>query len=69
MKCLTEIWEENGESFACFTACKEDCLNNHESSCRCKVVENILKRLNEYESIGLMPEEIKERLNGGKQNE
>ena len=60
MERLTETWEENGEKFACFISCKENCLNHHESSCQCRVVVDVMKRLIEYENTGLTPDEIKE---------
>jgi hypothetical protein len=48
---LTKIWEESGVRFGCFTRCGENCINDHVSSCQCKVVLDAMKKLNAYEDI------------------
>ena len=60
MNRLTEMWEENGQIYGCFTPCKEKCLNNHKPSCRCDVVIDVMKRLAQYENTGLTTERVQE---------
>lgn len=51
MESLTEIFEEDGQAYICFTKCKEDCQNNHVPDCQCKVIIEAMKKLNVYEQI------------------
>ncbi len=48
---LTEIFQEDGQTYICFTKCKEKCQNNHIPSCQCKVVTEAMKKLRAYEEI------------------
>lgn len=58
MERLTRTWEEGNVKLQSIIACETKCLNNETSSCRCKPITNVRKRLAEYEDSGLIPAEI-----------
>ena len=58
MEKLIEHFAENGEEHEAVSECKDKCLNHGIPSCHCGPMMKVRKKLFQYESTGLMPDEI-----------
>lgn len=58
MKKLIEHFTENGEEHEAISECKDKCLNHGIPSCHCGPMMKVRKKLFQYESTGLEPDEI-----------
>jgi len=56
IECFTD--EEDGEEYEAVSKCKEKCLNGGKPSCNCEPILEIRRKLFQYESTGLEPDEI-----------
>jgi len=59
MEKLIEHFAESGEEYEAILACKDYCQNDGIASCSCKPIIEVRKKLFQYESTGLEPDEIK----------
>lgn len=58
MEKLIEHFTKNGEEYEAILACKNHCKNGGIASCSCKPIIEVRKKLFQYESTGLKPDEI-----------